>query len=328
MPPKRYRNGRKAKPAAKRGKAKPKASRAKGSRPMRGKGRGKNTKVRSSHRKKSSSVASFARKVERALGGEHQFVNEGHVRVGGSTGVQYTGLATNQLLVLADVPTIYNFIWDIVQRIYYFPAGQSAGGFVPGVPLDFHLTKCQMNIQVTNVSSIPVFGTLWQLAAKYDCAITAFDAYTNSLGGMSTAKYDTPDDTDKNSTPFRYRDLCQVYKIMKPTKFKLEAGGVKRFKFDVVYNRHIFNRYGGLDAIRGTRYFYFNFLGPPINDTATVTNVNTAATQCDITWQSVHEYATVQQPYRFRDVNTDVQAVAAPRFMTVNVPTAQAITQA
>lgn len=283
-------------------------------------GRRANTKKSSSHSKRTSVTRSFQNKVERALGGEHQFVAEGHYRVGSATGSQYSGMAASQFFSVGDVETIYNFIWDIVQRIYYFPIGTSSGGFVAGAPLDFHLLETMLELQITNVQDIPVFGTLWRCVSRYDTTLDIEDAYNNSLGGMSTAKYTGPTDVQKNSSPFRYRDVCQNFKIMKPSKFKLEAGECKRFQFKKRWNRHIFNHLSGLSSTVGTEYFYFNLLGPPINDNTTKTTINTAQTQADITYQITYSFSSPPQPYRFRDIDADNVVVTTPAYMLVGSP--------
>jgi len=235
-------------------------------------------------------------------------------------------------MYLYDAATIISQLLTLALATSSTPQGQvSAGtGWDQASPTDFYVTGGSITIHVTNQTNAPIHGVLWRLCPRGNMVQDLSSYYVNmqnnwegNTGSTHVTGAVQLTDTDYGSTPFRYRSLCQAWKVMKSIKFKMSPGTTKRFTFSTKRLFHITPLLQGSAVFRMmTQAFYFNFSGAPYNATgATTGNTSTSAGACAVTYTRNHTYENRIMPYRFNDYLQSMPTLASTSLMTVNNPT-------
>lgn len=239
-------------------------------------------------------------------------------------------MVSSATMYLYDAATILSQLLQLALTTSSTPQGQlsNPSGWDQASPIDFYVTGGTIVIHVTNQTNAPIHGTLYRVSPRANMAFTlggyyaqVVSNYEGNTGSAIVTGAAQLTDTAYGSTFFRYRSLCQAYKVMKTIKFKMAPGTTKRFTFSTKRLFHITPLLHGSEVFRMmTQAFYFNFHGSPYNDNAQ-TNTSTTAGGCAVTYTRTHTYENRIMPYRFDDYLQSMPTVATASLMTINNPT-------
>lgn len=160
--------------------------------------------------------------------------------------------------------------------------------------------------------------TVWTLESRYDIDKELAQVYSDELsqtGYVGSAMASTKlDDEDYGSTPFNFRNVCQLWKVIRKKKFAILPGESKSVRHSIKRLLHITDRIGNLDCIKGTQAIHWNAVGPPVNDVTTKSSVASAQGSMDVLQRLSYNYMMkpVQNRYiDFHDVQPSSFAVNA-----------------
>lgn len=245
-------------------------------------------------------------------------------------GTQYSGLVNSEVMYLYDAATVISQLLTLALATASTPQGQvsAATGWDQASPIDFYVTGGSITIHVTNQTSVPIHGTLWRVCPRGNMPSTlgqyygiVQSAYEGNTGSTHVTGAVQQTDNSWGSTFFRYRSLCQAYRVMKSIKFKMAPGTTKRFTFSTKRLFHITPLLEGSEVYRMmTQAFYFNFAGIPYNDNAgALTSLTPGAVA--VAYTRSHTYENRVMPYRFNDYLQSMPVPMTTSVMTINQPT-------
>lgn len=285
------------------------------------------TSVRSSRQ---SGMAGFRKKVLLATSTPAKLTSQGALRMQWTTAEQYSSLSTGAAttIQLYDPNTIANQIYTMATVQQMGPTGGT--GVLPGAPIDYWIQEAEIVFTLQNQSPVTVFGTMWQLRARYDTNDTVYDQYTNALaeqgetGATILPGSASAIDTDPYSTPFLYRSLMQCQKVEKSYKLKITAGQQKTIRIRIKRWVHVTSRMlSVLQLAHLTRNFLFNWYGTPVNLLAAPNSPFLSNGGVNLFHSRTYRYVLKPQPYSFNDIilNTNGGPGATGQAMVVNQPT-------
>lgn len=197
-------------------------------------------------------------------------------------------------------------------------------GFQPGAPIDTYVSRCDVTMTVVNCTQIPCYGRWYCLEARFDgMDYDPQQQYANDIANIQGAvgsSLGQPLTADLiGTTPYNFRSVCETYKIRPMSKvFKLEGGQPRVFKHVSKRYVHVTPRFIGVNAVKSTKFFMFEFWGMPLNDSTTKNNVNTAAGAVDVVLTETTSYEYRPSPQTYKVFNSDVGVVTTPSVMAQN----------
>lgn len=269
-------------------------------------------------RSKGSSSSKFRAAVIRAIASTNTYVNTETQRVSWNYGTKCSGF---QYAVSTGAWGASYWPVDIASDVVALARLQiplPSGIMSPGNPFEVYLVRQKLVQTITNCYQIPCFGRWYCFTSRYDGLtedpVSAYSLERTFLQGATGVGSTTALESGLiGSTPYNFRAVCQSYKIRSMSKvFRLEPGVARRFSYTQKKFLHITPRIIDLSAIKQTKFFMFEFWGPPINDSTTPTHLNTAAGVVDIFTTYSTDYESRPIPNTYKDFYSGAQAITTP----------------
>lgn len=279
-------------------------------------------------RGKKSSSSSFRKAVIRALATTNTNIYEQAQRITFNGGTKQSGF--NYAVGTGAWATEYyppDMMADLVAQAREelpTPVGTGVTGFSGGAPIDVYCTRSGVSMTVTSCYQLPIFGRWYCFSSRFDGQdYDPVQQYSNDIAniqGSVASSLGQPVTADLiGSTPFNFRSVCQTYKIRAMSKvFRLEPGQPRRFKHTSKKVVHITPRMIGINAMKHTKFFMFEFWGMPINDSANKNNVNTSGGAVDVVCTQSQDYEFRPIPNTYKVFNADTGTVTTPSALSLN----------
>jgi len=187
----------------------------------------------------------------------------------------------------------------------------TSGAPIPNSSLLFE--KCRGKMEITNSSSQPVMGCVYEFKPRRDCSSDPLTLWRDTTGGMPSVQGNPyMHISDYGATPFMSPLLTAFYKI-KTWGFHLNSGEQREWNVGLRSGRfqQVLLEEGDI-AFRGwTKYYAIVAWGSSVHDSTTNTLVTTAPIHLDMVANESYEYRNfvVTPPYMYTSQGLDTVTV-------------------